>query len=72
MQIILIDVTYCIMPADRQRPDQPSPAAPPASAPRTISSEALFAPGQREVLILHGGEQYRLRQTRNGKLILTK
>lgn len=28
--------------------------------------------GQREVLIRHGGECYRLRHTRNGKLILTK
>lgn len=28
--------------------------------------------GQREVLIRHGGECYRLRHTRNDKLILTK
>ena len=28
--------------------------------------------GRREVLIRHGGECYRLRHTRNGKLILTK
>lgn len=28
--------------------------------------------GQREVVIRHGGECYRLRHTRNGKLILTK
>lgn len=28
--------------------------------------------GQREVLIRHGGETYRLRHTRNDKLILTK
>ncbi len=40
--------------------------------PVAISTETLFAPGQREALILHGGEQYRLRLTRNGKLILTK
>ena len=28
--------------------------------------------GQRELLIRHGGECYRLRHTRNDKLILTK
>lgn len=28
--------------------------------------------GQREVVIRHGGEYYRLRHTRNDKLILTK
>lgn len=39
------------------------------SAP--IRSEALFSE-RDEVLIAHHGEQYRLRRTRNGKLILTK
>jgi hemin uptake protein HemP len=28
--------------------------------------------GQREIVIRHGGESYRLRHTRNDKLILTK
>jgi hemin uptake protein HemP len=37
-----------------------------------ISSASLFGCGKNEVLIEHRGEQYRLRQTRNGKLILTK
>ena len=36
-----------------------------------IPSEWLFSKGD-EVLITHNGEQYRLRRTRNGKLILTK
>ena len=36
-----------------------------------IDSAALLA-GGREVLISHGGECYRLRHTRNDKLILTK
>ncbi|ARU32197.1 hypothetical protein CAP31_11215 [Sulfuriferula sp. AH1] len=36
-----------------------------------IPSEWLFSQGD-EVLISHHGEQYRLRRTRNGKLILTK
>ena len=33
---------------------------------------ARLLQGQREVLIRHGGECYRLRHTRNDKLILTK
>lgn len=36
-----------------------------------IDSAALLR-GSREVLIRHGGEVYRLRHTRNDKLILTK
>jgi len=53
-------------PSDPARPPE---AAPP---PPVIASESLFAPGQNEVVIEHGGVRYRLRQTRNGKLILTK
>ncbi|QDH69271.1 hemin uptake protein HemP [Lysobacter alkalisoli] len=36
-----------------------------------LDSDALLR-GTREVLIRHGGEVYRLRHTRNDKLILTK
>jgi hemin uptake protein HemP len=36
-----------------------------------IRSDKLFSSSD-EVLINHSGEQYRLRRTRNGKLILTK
>lgn len=36
-----------------------------------IYSDALFSQGD-EVLIQHQGAEYRLRRTRNGKLILTK
>jgi hemin uptake protein HemP len=36
-----------------------------------IESCALLQ-GRRELLILHGGDTYRLRHTRNDKLILTK
>ena len=36
-----------------------------------LYSDALFSHGD-EVFIQHRGEQYRLRRTRNGKLILTK
>lgn len=38
---------------------------------RRIYSDSLFTHGD-EVFIQHQGEQYRLRRTRNGKLILTK
>jgi hemin uptake protein HemP len=44
----------------------------PGTAPGpSIESNALLR-GTREVLIRHGGEIYRLRHTRNDKLILTK
>lgn len=39
--------------------------------PPQLESRQLLQ-GQSEVLIRHGGETYRLRHTRNDKLILTK
>lgn len=39
---------------------------------RTEHDSRGLLQGQREVLIRHGGECYRLRHTRNDKLILTK
>jgi hemin uptake protein HemP len=39
--------------------------------PRRVKSEELFA-GACEVVIVHGGAEYRLRLTRTDKLILTK
>lgn len=42
-----------------------------ATSRRIISSQSLFGE-QREVVIEHGGEEYRLRVTSNKKLILTK
>lgn len=57
----------------------PSPAVdlPPSAGeskrPVTHSIESLvLLQGRRELLILHGGDTYRLRHTRNDKLILTK
>jgi hemin uptake protein HemP len=52
---------------------QPSPplAKPRARELRQFSSTELFG-GGREVLILHADETYCLRQTKRGKLILTK
>lgn len=37
----------------------------------SVMSEQLFA-GKRELIIRHMGQVYRLRQTQQGKLILTK
>jgi hemin uptake protein HemP len=39
--------------------------------PEPIPTDFLFQ-GAQEILISHNGEHYRLRITRNGKLILTK
>ncbi len=51
------------------------PAAPPAETTTTdadsISSQDLFQ-GRQEICIKHAGQTYRLRITRQGKLILTK
>ena len=46
-------------------------APPRASALKRIDSERLLA-GSRELVIAHAGQEYRLRLTRNDKLILTK
>ena len=42
-----------------------------SSSGRQLSSTALFR-GQREIVILHRGQEYRLRITKSNKLILTK
>lgn len=42
-----------------------------ASMPRPLDSAALLG-SKNEVEIIHQGETYRLRRTRQGKLILTK
>jgi hemin uptake protein HemP len=42
-----------------------------AASVRRVPSQQLLA-GARELLIEHAGSEYRLRITRNGKLILTK
>jgi len=42
----------------------------PSARPR-LNSKLLFGT-QNEIVIEHQGEEYRLRITRNGKLILTK
>jgi len=47
----------------------PEPA--PATRERQVPSAALFQ-GRREIIIVHQGQEYRLRITRADKLILTK
>ena len=57
---------------DPQSPADPDhPASHPVDSPDEISSEQLLR-GRQEILIRHGEELYRLRLTRNGKLILQK
>ena len=71
------------MTSDRDTPAQPSggraPAVEPHAAgpeeagatPRVVTSESLLG-GARQLAILHDRTLYFLRQTRYGKLILTK
>ena len=69
------------MPIDPPRTDSPAhppaasciPAEPgqPSGPLGTFPADHLFQ-GRQEVLIAHKGEAYRLRITKNGKLILTK
>jgi len=53
-------------PTDKPR-KRPSPEA----APRMIRSSDLLQ-GERQIVIEHEGELYRLQLTRNGRLILQK
>lgn len=48
------------------------PALPIAREPAVEIDSLRLLQGQREVRIRHGNEWYRLRHTRNDKLILTK
>lgn len=54
-----------------QSPARASATQSNATSGGAIRSEALLQ-GKREALILHAGEVYRLRLTKNGKLLLTK
>lgn len=55
----------------RQTGDERVEYAPPRMPSRTVSSEALFN-GLYEIGINHAGALYRLKITRQGKLILNK
>lgn len=50
--------------------DSPLGAQKTLAAARRVTSHALLQ-GGREIIIEHGGREYRLRVTRQGKLILT-
>jgi hemin uptake protein HemP len=56
-------------PADRNRTPPPPPSTEPV---KVLDSSDLFERGQTELRLKHQGEEYRLRITRQGKLILTK
>ncbi|HEY7554527.1 MAG TPA: hemin uptake protein HemP [Candidatus Binatia bacterium] len=53
-----------------QRAPRPNRSVPLGQKPR-IESNNIFQ-GKSEVIIVHQNEEYNLRITRNGKLILTK
>lgn len=56
---------------DRQAsPSTPEP--PSGESPMPVFDSAGLLQGGREIMIRHGSECYRLRHTRNDKLILTK
>jgi len=56
---------------DAHKDEPAATEAPAPGSPRRVFSEQLIGPA-REVLIRHAGCDYRLRITRQGKLILTK
>jgi hemin uptake protein HemP len=57
----------CDGPSDRRAQD----GSPPKPGPRRVKVSELLA-GEREAILEHGGQDYRLRITASGKLILTK
>ena len=56
---------------DEPRPAQTEDAALTGHRPRRLKVSELLA-GEREAILEHGGQEYRLRITASGKLILTK
>jgi hemin uptake protein HemP len=58
-------------PGGATRADHKAPAVPPGIAVPLLTTGVLFAGGS-EVIIAHGAEHYRLRLTRQNRLILTK
>lgn len=59
------------LPEDQQKLDKNSPGKPHAGQVNKFLFSQL-AQGSHEVLVEHEGQIYRLRLTRNGKLILNK
>ncbi len=56
---------------ETQRIDPPEEKCVSRLPPKVLNAEDLFA-GSRELRMIYRGEEYRLRITRNEKLILTK
>ena len=60
------------MAADQtERKADPSRPETETRHPPTFDTNVLFGT-RREIILVHNGEPYRLRQTQSGKLILTK
>ena len=55
-----------------ERPERPVHVELPRLGVRTIASASLFQRGEHEIGIAHGESLYRLKITRQGKLILNK
>lgn len=55
-----------------ERLDRPVHVEIPRLGARTVSSASLFQRGEHEIGIAHGESLYRLKITRQGKLILNK
>lgn len=60
-----------VLPANRNNASSRPAAATAAPAQRRVDSRLLLRES-RELVIEHLGQEYRLRRTRNDKLILTK
>jgi hemin uptake protein HemP len=61
------------IPASTRAPCPPPPfESEPRACPQGMIPAARLFQDSREVLISHNGQAYRLRITKNGKLILTK
>jgi hemin uptake protein HemP len=63
-------IIYILAVSDSPQPPDPRDASRPAAIARTLDSRDLLR-GESEVRIQHEGREYRLRVTRQRKLILT-
>ena len=55
-----------------ERPDPAHPTAKGSPAPARVVDSRVLLDHTQEIRIAHDGQEYRLRLTRNNKLILTK
>lgn len=60
-----------MIPAEKVPPRQATETSPEPASPRRLKVSDLLA-DDREAILEHAGQDYRLRITANGKLILTK